>query len=181
MEEGKWLISGLRSRRNAKVAINLEDVEQIEDDMIYQAEPLYVHTTRWQDPRMIKELHIEEDFAFFLERTMLDGFVSRPYKTYAEITCEFLATFRFAYTKEKVGKKGKVTPSTIDVEVVMKQRRFLMSIDEFYKAINVPNVGSWEEIHSDSDEHLQEFWRNISVDVPLDIHRGKFSHVQHPG
>ena len=56
-----------------------------------------------------------------------------------------------------------------------------MSIDEFCKAINVPNVGSWEEIPSDSDEHLQEFWRSISVDVPLDIHRGKLSHIQHPG
>ena len=66
MEKGKGLFSGLRSRRNARVAINLDDKQQIEDDIIYQAEALDVHTTRWQDPRMLKELHIEEDFAFFL-------------------------------------------------------------------------------------------------------------------
>jgi hypothetical protein len=41
-----------------------------------------------------------------------------------------------------------------------------MSIDEFCKAINVPNVGSWEEIPSDSDEQLRIFWRSISLDVP---------------
>ena len=112
---------------------------------------------------------------------MLDGFASRPYKTYAEITREFLATFRFAHTKEKVGKKGKGIPGTFDVKFVMKQHRFVMSIDEFCKAINVPNVGSWEESPSDSDALLRELWRSISVDVPLDIRRGKLSHIQHPG
>ena len=114
MDKRKGLFSGLRSRRNAKVAINLDDEQQKEDDMIYKADALHVHTTRWQDPRMLKELHIEEDFTFFLERTMLDGFASRRYKTYAEITREFVATFRFAHTKEKVGKKGKGIPATFD-------------------------------------------------------------------
>jgi hypothetical protein len=47
--------------------------------------------------------------------------------------------------------------------------------------VNVPNVGSWEEIPSDSDEQLWEFWISISVDVPNDIHRSKLSHIQHPG
>jgi hypothetical protein len=47
--------------------------------------------------------------------------------------------------------------------------------------INVPNVGSWEEIPSDFDEELQTFWRRISVDVSNDIHRSKLSHIQHPG
>jgi hypothetical protein len=63
----------------------------------------------------------------------------------------------------------------------MKQNRYVRSLDEFCKAINVPNVGSWEEIPSDSDEELRAFWRSISVDVPNDIRRSKLSHIQHPG
>jgi hypothetical protein len=59
--------------------------------------------------RMLSELRIDEYFTFFLERTMLSGFVSRPYKTYAEISREFLTIFRFAHTKEKLGKKGKAS------------------------------------------------------------------------
>jgi hypothetical protein len=56
-----------------------------------------------------------------------------------------------------------------------------MYLEEFCKTIDIPNVGSWEEIPSDSDALLREFWRSISVDVPLDIPRGKLSHIQHPG
>jgi hypothetical protein len=144
----------------------MDDEQQLEDDLIYQAEALDVHATRWQDSRMLKEMHIEEDFAFFLEHTRLDGFASRPYKTYAEITRELLASFRFAHTEERVGKRCKIIPAKFDVKFVMKQRRFVMSIDDFCKAINVPNVGSWEEIPSDSDEQLRIFWRSISLDVP---------------
>jgi hypothetical protein len=129
--------------------------------------------------KILKEMNIEEEFSLFLERTMPEGFASRPYKTYAEITREFLTTFRFAHTKERVGKKGKV--ATFDVKFIMKQHMFVMYINEFFKAINVPNIGSWEEIPSDSYEHLREFWRSISVDVPLDIRRDKISHIQHPG
>lgn len=98
-------------------------------------------------------------------------------KTYAEITREFLASFRFAHTNERVVKRGKVIPASFDVKFFMEQHRFVMSIDEFCKAINVPNVGSWEEIPSDSDEQPWTFWRSISVDVSMDIHRSKISHI----
>jgi hypothetical protein len=62
----------------------------------------------------------------------------------------------------------------------MKQQRFVMSLEEFCKAIDVPNVESWEEIPSDSNQLLREFWRSISADEPLDIRRGNLSHIQHP-
>jgi hypothetical protein len=45
MEKGKGLFSGLRLIRNTRVAINMDDEQQIEDDMIYQAEALDVYTT----------------------------------------------------------------------------------------------------------------------------------------
>jgi hypothetical protein len=88
MEKGKGLFSGLRSRRNTRFAANMDDDQQIEDGMIYQAEAFDVCTTRWKDPTMLMELHIEEQFVFFLERTKLDGFASRPYKTFAGRTRE---------------------------------------------------------------------------------------------
>jgi hypothetical protein len=97
MEKGKGIFSSLRSRRNVRVALNMDDEHQLEDDLIYWAETLDVHATRWQDPRMLKEMHIGEDFSFFLEHTRLDGFACRPYKTYVEITHEFLASFKFAH------------------------------------------------------------------------------------
>ena len=48
MEKEKGLFSGLRSRRSAKAAINLDDEQQTKDDMIYQVEALDVHVTRWK-------------------------------------------------------------------------------------------------------------------------------------
>jgi hypothetical protein len=111
----------------------------------------------------------------------LEGFASHPQKIYAKISREFLATFRFVPTKEKVSKRGKNTHNTFDVKFVMKQQRFVMSLEECCKALRVPNAGSWEEIPSDFDGSLQEFWRSISVDVPEDIHIGKLSHIHHPG
>jgi hypothetical protein len=53
--------------------------------------------------------------------------------------------------------KGKSTPSTFDVKFVMMKQRFVMSLEEFCKPIDVPNVGSWEEIRSDTDASLWEF------------------------
>jgi hypothetical protein len=76
--------------------------------MIYNADALHVHTTRWQDPSMLSKLHIEDDFTHFLEETMLSGFASRTQKTHAEISPEFPATFRFEHIKENLGKKGKI-------------------------------------------------------------------------
>jgi hypothetical protein len=63
----------------------------------------------------------------------------------------------------------------------MKGQILVMSLEEFCKAINVPNVGSWEEIPRDSDASLRDFWRSISVDAHMNIHRGKLSTIQHPG
>jgi hypothetical protein len=76
MDKGKGLFSGLRSWRNFKVYINLDDEQQWEDDMICKAECLDVHTTRWQDPRMLSVLHVKEDFNYFLNETMFGGFAS---------------------------------------------------------------------------------------------------------
>jgi hypothetical protein len=95
MDKGKGLFSGLSSRINSKVSINLDDEHQREDDMISKAEGLGVHTTRWQDPGMLSVLHIKEYFNQFLNQTRLGGFASCPQKTYAEISRDFLATFRF--------------------------------------------------------------------------------------
>jgi hypothetical protein len=85
------------------------------------------------------------------------------------------------HTKTKIGKRAKTIPVKFDVKITMKNKRFIMFIEEFCSAINVPNVGRWEEIPCDSDEDLRTFWRSISVDVPNDIHRSGFSHIQHPG
>ena len=56
-----------------------------------------------------------------------------------------------------------------------------MTLDEFCKALHLPNVGSWEEVPSDSDIELKNFWKTISVDETGLIHRGKLSQIQHPG
>jgi hypothetical protein len=60
MEKGKGIFSSLRSSRNIRVALSMDDEHQFEDDLIYKAGDLDVHTTRWQDPRMLKAMHIEE-------------------------------------------------------------------------------------------------------------------------
>jgi hypothetical protein len=39
----------------------------------------------------------------------------------------------------------------------MKQQRFFMSLEEICKAIDVANVGSWEEIPNDSDALFRKF------------------------
>jgi hypothetical protein len=182
MNKGKGILGGLRARRGpSKVSFNYDEEHLWEDDMIERAEGLDVHTTRWQDPEVLMMLSLEEDFNYFAAQTKLEGFASNPQETYAEISREFLATFRFVHTKEKVTKRGKGTPSTFDVRFVMQGNRFIMPLEEFCKALKVPNTGFWDEIPSDSDADLQTFWRSISVDVPEDIHRGKLSHIQHPG
>jgi hypothetical protein len=84
--------------------------------MLCKAEGMDVHTKRWQDPYMPSLLHIEEDFNYFLTQTRLEGFASCPQNTYDKISREFLATFRFVRTKEKVRKKGKNVPTTFDVK-----------------------------------------------------------------
>ena len=56
-----------------------------------------------------------------------------------------------------------------------------MTLNEFCKALHLPNVGDWEEIPSDSDTELRNFWKIISVDETGLIHRAKLSQIQHPG
>jgi hypothetical protein len=60
---------------------------------------------------------------------------------YDEITREFLATFRFTHTKERIGNRGKTIRAKFDVKFVMQQTRYVMSLDEFCKAINVQMLG----------------------------------------
>jgi hypothetical protein len=113
MEKGKSLFSSFRSRRNAKVSLNMDDERDFEWMMLYQVEALQVNATRWQNPKMLKALHIKEDFAFFLEYTWLEGFASRPYKTYAELTREFLATFKFVHTKTRHLRELRLSPPSL--------------------------------------------------------------------
>ena len=157
MNKVKGLLGALRARRSTRVSINLDEEHLWEDDMLSKAESLDVYATRWKEPEVLNILHIEEHFNYFLAQMRLEGFASHPQKTYAEISREFLATFRFVHTKEKVSKRGKNTPRTFDVKFVMKQQRFVMSLEIFCKALRVPNAGSWEEIPSDSDASLQNF------------------------
>jgi hypothetical protein len=56
----------------------MDDDHQFEDELLYKVEALDVHATRWQDPKMLNVMHIEEDFAFFLEQTWPNGFSSHP-------------------------------------------------------------------------------------------------------
>jgi hypothetical protein len=49
MNKGKGLPSDLRSRRNTKVSINLDEEQLWEDDMLSKAEGLDMHATRWQN------------------------------------------------------------------------------------------------------------------------------------
>jgi riboflavin transporter FmnP len=74
---------------------------------------LHVHSTRWQELSVLGIFHIEDDFTNFLVKTMLIFFTKGPHKTYAEISREFLATFKFVHIKEKVGKRGKATPTLL--------------------------------------------------------------------
>jgi hypothetical protein len=48
----------------------MDDEHDFEDRMLYQVEALHVHATRWQYPKMLNAMHMEEDFAFFLEHIL---------------------------------------------------------------------------------------------------------------
>lgn len=180
MNKGKELMKSLRSRRGGRSFDNYDEEQDWEDAMIYKAEGMKVKITKWPDQEALSVLHIEEDFAHFLQVTNLTEFARSPKTTYLELSREFLATFRFEHNKGKVRVRGKDTPSSFIVKFFMRGKRLVMPLEEFCKAIKVPYEGSWEIIDADSDESLREFWRSISVDVPMDIMRGKFTHIQHP-
>ena len=124
---------------------------------------------------------IEEYFKYFTAQTGLSEFARRQHRTYEEISREFLATFHFVHDKYKERKNGKSTEPSFNVKFSMFGRRYNMTLDEFCKALHLPNVGSWEEVPSDSDIELKNFWKTISVDETGLIHRGKLSQIQYPG
>jgi hypothetical protein len=85
MNKGKGLPSDLRSRRNTKVSINLDEEQLWEDDMLSKAEA-WMCVPQDGRSRMLSLLHIEEYFNYFLAQTRLEGFASHPQKTYAKIS-----------------------------------------------------------------------------------------------
>ena len=131
---------------------------------------------------MVMELMgIGDDFNYFTTRTGLSEFARHPHRTYEEISQEFLATFHFSHDKGKERKRGNSSEPSFDVKFSMFGNRYNMTLNEFCKALHLSNVGSWEEVPSDSDIELQEFWKTISVNEDGLIHRAKLSQIQHPG
>ena len=127
------------------------------------------------------KMGIEEDFNYFVAQTGLMEFARRPHRTYEEISREFLATFHFSHDKGKERKRGMSTEPSFNAKFSMFGNRYNMTLNEFCKALHLPNVGSWEEVPRDSDIELQEFGKTISVDKNGLIHRAKLSQIQHPG
>ena len=184
MNKGKGLLGGImrRPRRaEAKVTTNYDEAHGWEDDMLFRAFHLEVHSTRWQDPVVMDFMKIEEDFNYFTDCTRLLEFARHPQRTYEEISREFLATFHFCHDKGKTRTRLPSSKPSFDVKFRMFGRRYSMTLNEFCKALHLPNEGNWEEVPSDSDVELQEFWKTISVDEDGLIHRAKLSQIQHPG
>jgi len=184
MNKGKSIMSALtsRPRRSAiKVSHNYEEAEAWEDEMLYRSESLDVHCTKWQYPNVLEHWELEDDFEFFCRKTGLLEFSRHESTTYDESSREFLSTFKFDYKKFKKGKRDKEDKKTFDVKFRMKGLRLIMYLENFCNALHLPNTGSWEEIPTESDNELKEFWKSVSVDVPEEIHRGKLTHIQHPG
>jgi len=168
-------------RAEAKLTVNYDEVLMWEDEMLFRANDLEVRSTRWQDPVVMELMGVEEDFNYFTACTGLSEFARHPQGTYEEISREFLATFHFCHDKGKTRTRLPSSKPSFDVKFRMFGRRYSMTLNEFCKALHLPNVGSWEEVPSDSDIELQEFWKTISVDENGLIHRGKLSQIQHPG
>jgi hypothetical protein len=171
-----------RTRRGtSRVSTNLKEAQQWEDDALYAAESIRVHSMRWPDPKFIQAWGMHEDFQAFATTTGLLEFSRHPHKTFLEISREFIATFRYEQIKSyKESKRGKEIAPTFTIKFNMMIQRFVMSLEEFCKAIHVENMGSWNEILGDSDLELVSFWRSISVNVPPRLNRGKLTHIQHP-
>jgi hypothetical protein len=133
-----------------------------------------------QDPAILEEWKVDDDFYHFCNVTGLIGFATHAALTYEELTKEFLAIFKFTYQKHKPGKKGIVVPSSFDIKFRMQGKRIVMSLENFCDALHLPHTGSWEELPMSSDEKLAVFWASISAKIP-DLHRAKLNHIQHPG
>ena len=136
---------------------------------------------RWQDPHVLQEWGMEEDFNSFATATGLLTFAQNPQETYEELSREFLSTFRFEGPEtHKHKNKSKAHSPTFVCKFSMKGERLVMSLDEFCNAIGVANTGSWEETGADSNPELVNFWHSVSVNSLDRLNRGKFTHIQHP-
>ena len=184
LNKGKELL-GMTSRprrRVLRVSENYDDNHLWEDSAVYAGEKLRIHATKWQDPLVLDHWGITEDFNAFVTATGLLEFSNNPRNTYEELSREFLSTFRFEGPESyKHSKKSKPPPPTFVIKISMRGKRFVMSLEEFCKAIRVENTGSWDETKADTNKDLVAFWRIISVNAPERLNRGKFTHIQHPG
>jgi hypothetical protein len=85
MFKGKGLLNNMstRTRRDtSRVSTNLEEAHQWEDDALFAAESLRVHSTRWPDPEVIQAWGMHEDFQAFATTTGLLEFSRHLRKTY---------------------------------------------------------------------------------------------------
>ena len=181
--KGKALagMSSRPKRRACKVSLNYDDDHLWEDDAFFVGEKLKIHTTRWQDPYVLEQWGIKEDFDTFVTTTGLLRFSQNPQDTYEELSREFLSTFRFEGPEpQKHRKRSKAPPLTFVCKFTMRGERLVMSLGEFCNAIGVENSGSWSETRADTNHELVEFWHTISVNSHDRLNRGKFTHIQHP-
>ena len=181
--KGKGLLgmSSRTKRKACRVSTNMDDAHDWEDTKYYVGEKLKIHTTRWQDPAVLEQWGMEEDFNTFATVTGLLTFAHNPQETYEEISREFLSTFRFEGPENyKHKNKSKAPAPTFVCKFSMRGERLVMSLDEFCNAIGVANTGSWEETKADTNPELVDFWHSVSINSLDRVNRGKFTHVQHP-
>jgi hypothetical protein len=123
MFKGKGPFSSMATRTTrgtSRVSTNLEEAQQWEDDALYAAESLHVHSTRWPDPEVIQAWWMHEDFQAFATTTGFLEFSRHPQKSFLEISREFVATFRFEHIKSyKESKRGKEVAPTFTIKFNM--------------------------------------------------------------
>jgi hypothetical protein len=175
-----WSIKNYRMFETYQAALNFEEAEAWEDEMLMRCETLPVRTTKWHDVEILEQWGVADDFNYFCEVTGLRGFAEHPASTYEELSRDFLSTFKFTYQKYQTGKKGIMIPPSFDIKFMMQVKRIVMTLEKFCKAFHLPYAGGWEEIPKSSDEELAEFWASISVKIPSHLHRAKLNHIQHP-
>jgi len=131
--KGKALVgmSSRPRRRACKVSLNYDDDHLWEDDAFFVGEKLKIHTTRWQDPYVLEQWGIKEDFDTFVTTTGLLRFSQNPQDTYEELSREFLSTFRFEGPEpQKHRKRSKAHPLTFVCKFTMRGERLVMSLEE---------------------------------------------------
>ena len=183
MNKGKGLMGMMsRTRRRPSRATNNHDDDQLwEDEAVYIGERLKIHATRWQDPHVLDQWGIGEDFNAFITATGLLEFSRHPRGTYEGLAREFISTFRFEGPEaHRYSKRSQAPTPTFTIKFTMRGQRLVMSLEEFCRAIRVENRGSWLEIGADSNQDLVSFWKSISVRAPDRLNRGKFTSIQHP-